>query len=263
VGQRQFLGVDPPVLWTLLPLVAFGSSYVSRVGSFTAGQAMFTMMVLIVFNLMRPTGWQVGILRIEDVLVGALVGLVVSVLLWPRGGPAAVQRAIDGALEVGSRYLTAAVTRVTRGASEQSDDAVNALSRETLVAVRTYGDAVRDYLSENAGAIDTAMLDVANRIPRLRTAGDLIADIVPPPLGVYPRARRVLEVHTAAVCDRLRTGRTTAVLPAISDEFIPALRSEARTGNLAAAAALPLVTAAANIGELELLYSVADAEPAQ
>lgn len=257
------LGVDPPVLWTLLPVVAFGSSYVSRVGSFTAGQAMFTMMVLIVFNLMHPTGWQVGILRIEDVLVGALVGLVVSVLLWPRGGPAAVQRAIDGALGVGARYLTAAVHRVTRGASEQSDDAVNALSRETLVAVRTYGDAVRDYLSENAGAIDTTMLDTANRIPRLRTAGDLIADVVPPPLGVYPRARRVLEAHTAAVCARLEAGSSSTVLPAISDEFIPALRSEAQTGTLAAAAALPLVTAAANVGELELLYSVADVEPAR
>ena len=140
---------------------------------------------------------------------------------------------------------------------------MNALSRETLVAVRTYGDAVRDYLSENAGAIDTTMLDTANLIPRLRTAGDLIADVVPPPLGVYPRARRVLEAHTAAVCARLEAGSSSTVLPAISDEFIPALRSEAQTGTLAAAAALPLVTAAANVGELELLYSVADVEPAR
>jgi uncharacterized membrane protein YccC len=256
------LGVDPPVLWTLLPLVAFGSSYVSRVGSFTAGQAMFTMMVLIVFNLMRPTGWQVGIVRIEDVLVGAAVGMVVSVLLWPRGGAAAVQRAIGGALAVGSRYLTAAVTRVTRGASEQSDDAVTTLGRETLVAIRTYGDAVRDYLSENAGAIDTEMLDTANRIPRLRTAGDLIADIVPPPLGVYPRARRVIEAHTALVCARLEGGPPAAARPALVDEFIPALRAEARPGELAAAAALPLVTAAANVGELELLYPAEADQPA-
>lgn len=247
------LGVDPPVLWTLLPLVAFGSSYVSRVGSFTAGQAMFTMMVLIVFNLMQPTGWQVGFARLEDILVGASVGMVVSVLLWPRGGAAAVRRAIDGALAVGSKYLTAAVARVTRGASEQADDAVSALSRETLVAIRTYGDAVHDYLSENAGAIDPELLDTANEIPRVRNAGDVIADIVPPPIGVYPRARRVLEDHTAAVSARL-DGEVTEPLPAISDEFVIALRSEARPGELAAAAALPLVTAAANVGELELLY---------
>ena len=255
-------GVDPPVLWTLLPVVAFGSSYVSRVGSFTAGQAMFTMMVLIVFNLMSPIGWKIGFARLEDILVGASVGLVVSVLLWPRGGAAAVQRAIDDALVVGSRYLTAAVNRVTRGASEQADDAVIALHRETLVAVRTYGDAVRDYLSESGGAIDTAMLDTTNRIPRLRTAGDHITDIVPPPLGTYPQARRVLERHTAAMCARLEGGPAGTPLSAISDEFIPALRADAGTGELAAAAALPLVTAAANVGELEVLYPALSAEPA-
>ena len=249
------LGVDPPVLWTLLPLVAFGSTYVSRVGSFAAGQAMFTVMVLIVFNLIEPAGWRIGIVRIEDVLVGALVGVAVSLVLWPRAGAAAVQRAIDGALGAGSRYLAAAVYRVTRGASEQSNDAIIGRSRETLAAMRTYGDAVHDYLSENAGAIDSDMLDTTSRIPRLRTAGDLIADIVPPPLGVYPRARRVLEAHTDVVCARLDGSRPDAALPGIHEEFIPALRAEARPGELAAAAALPLVKAAASIGELELLYA--------
>ena len=256
------LGVDPPVLWTLLPIVAFGSTYVSRVGSFTAGQAMFTMMVLIVFNLMQPTGWKVGLARIEDILLGAAVGMVVSVLMWPRGGAAAVQRAIAGALVSGSHYLNAAVTRVTRGASEQADDAVTTLGNGTLVAVRTYGDAVRDYLSENAGAIDPAMLDTANRIPRLRAAGDVIADVIPPPLGVYPRARRVLEDHTAAVCARLEGDGSSEPLPTISDDFVTALCAEARPGELAAAAALPLVTAAANVGELELLYPAQAPVPA-
>lgn len=256
------LGYDPPILWTLLPLVAFGSTYVSRVGSFTAGQAMFTMMVMIVFNLMQPTGWQVGLARIEDVLVGAAVGLVVSVLLWPRGGEAAVRRAIDHALETGSRYVSAAVRRVTRGASEQADDTLNVLGQDALVAMRTYGDAVRDYLSENAGAIDAGMLDTANRIPRLRIAGDLISDIVPPPLEVYPRARQVLEDHTALVCARLDSDQSAEPLPPISDDFVPALRADAWPGDLAAAAALPLVAAAANIGELEVLYPDETAEAA-
>ena len=81
----EVLGVDPLVMWTLLPLVAFGSAYVPEIGSFTAGQAAFTMMVLIVFNMIRPTGWQVGLIRLEDVVVGTFVAVVVSVLLWPRG----------------------------------------------------------------------------------------------------------------------------------------------------------------------------------
>jgi len=88
----ELLGVDPVVLWILLPIVAFGSAYVPEVASFVAGQAAFTMMVLINFNLIVPTGWQVGLIRVEDVVVGALVGIVVSVLLWPRGATAAVPR---------------------------------------------------------------------------------------------------------------------------------------------------------------------------
>ena len=254
------LGVDPIVMWMLLPVVAFGSTYVSQVGSFMAGQAMFTMMVFIVFNLIQPTGWKVGLVRIEDIVLGAAVGLTASVLLWPRGATESVRRAVDAALEVSSRYLTVAVARVTRGASEQSDDAVMALSQDALTAVRTYGDAVRNYLSEAGGAVDTSLLDTDSRIPRLRTTSDMIADIPPPPLNVYPSARKVLEEHTAAVCALLADGGAARVLPPISDDFVPALRAEAGGGPLAVAAALPLVTTAANIGELELTYSATHEE---
>jgi len=248
------LGVDPIVMWVLLPIVTFGSTYVSRVGSFMAGQTMFTMMVFIIFNLIQPTGWQVGLIRLEDIALGAAVGLTASVLLWPRGAVAAVRRAIDAALQVSSRYLIAAVTRITRGASEQSEDTVMALSQDTLAAVRTYGDAVRNYLSESAGTVDPDVLDSDNRIPRLRTTADLIADLPPPPLGAYPRARKVLEQHTIAICTALGGGERTAALPPISDDFIPALRADTQGGELSVAAAMPLMTTAANIGELEMTY---------
>jgi hypothetical protein len=117
---------------------------------------------------------------------------------------------------------------------------------------------VRIYLSENGGAIDTGMLAAANLIPQLRTAADLVADITPPPPGVFLRARKVLETHTAAVCARLDGSRPAADRGAVSDEFIPALRAEAH-GPDSAVAALPLVAAAANIGELELSYSTTPA----
>lgn len=255
------LGVDPVVMWTLLPVVAFGSTYVNVVGSFVASQAMFTMMVLIVFNLMQPMGWQVGLIRVEDIVVGASVGLIVSALLWPQGAATAVRSAIDAAVSSGSRYLAAAVHRVTRGESEQADDEVAAMSQESIKAARSHSDAVRTYLSESAGAIDSELLDDGNRIPRLRVAADLIADLTPPPPEVYPRARQVLDDHTAALCARI-DGHAPAspdatTLPPISDDFIPALRAEAQPGELAAHAALPLVTTAANLGELELTYPAA------
>lgn len=263
------VGVDQVVLWALLPVATFASTYVLSVGSFTASQAMFTMQVLIVFNMMRPTGWQIGLVRIEDIALGASVGLVVSALLWPAGARAALERSITGAMTACSRYLAGAVVRVTRGASPQWDRRVAELGRQALVAARTYGDALRTYLAETGGTVDPGLLDTASRIPRLRTAADLIAEIVPPPAGRYPGTARVLEEHAIALCGRLDGSDPTRSVGPMSDEFVPALRAEARgtaRGTARgddAAGALPLVTTAANIGELELIYPAAEAgEPA-
>ena len=107
----ELIGVDPVVLWAALPVVAFLAAFVPDVWSFAAGQAAFTMLVLIVFNLMHPSGWQVGLTRIEDIAVGGAVGVVVSLLLWPRGSGNAVGNATDAAFVVGARYLRTAVRR--------------------------------------------------------------------------------------------------------------------------------------------------------
>jgi len=251
----ELLGVDPQVLWILLPVVAFGSAYVPEVYSFVAGQAAFTMMVLINFNLIVPTGWQVGLVRVEDVVVGALVGIVVSVLLWPRGATAAVSKAIADARTVGAKFLKEAVLRVTRGASEDAGDRVIALSHQALEASRTVDDAVRQYLSENGGATDlrAPVVRAANRAIRVRAAAELITDVVPPPLGIYPRTRQVLEEHAEAICARL-TDDPHRKLEPISDQFVLALRADATGNELSISAALPLTAVAANLGELELLY---------
>jgi uncharacterized membrane protein YgaE (UPF0421/DUF939 family) len=256
----ELVGVDPIVMWSLLPLVAFGSAFVPEVASFIAGQAAFTMMVLIIFNLIAPTGWSVGLIRIEDVIVGAMVGIVVSVLLWPLGVRKRVSKVIDESFAVGAAFLTAAVLRVTRGASEEATNKVIALSQDALEASRTVDDGVRQYLSESSGSADVRgpVVRRANRAVRLRAAAELIADVVPPPHGVYARTRKVLETHTAAVCRHVTGGSPGQVLQPISDDFVVALRAEAADDELAVAAALPLVTAAAHIGELELLYPTGD-----
>ncbi|WP_370332294.1 FUSC family protein [Mycolicibacterium hippocampi] len=254
----SLVGVDPAVLWILLPLAVFGSAYVPEIASFTAGQAAFTMMVLIIFNLVVPTGWQVGLIRVEDVVIGALVGVFVSLLLWPRGATASVTRAIDSARTSFARYLQAAVLRITRGAFEERTDEVATLSYNALAASRVIDDAVRQYLSESSGETDfrAPIVRSFNRAIRLRSAADLIADIpTPPPLSAYPKVRVVLESHADAICDRL-AGRfdPQGSWAPIADDFVLALRSEARDDDLGVSAALPLLTVAALLGELELVW---------
>ncbi len=249
VAVIELVGVDPVVMWILLPAVAFGSAFVPEVASFIAGQAAFTMMVLIIFNLIQPSGWAVGLIRVEDVVVGALVGVTVSVLLWPRGASAPVSRAVDSARAAGAALLKAAVHRVIRGASEAADDRVFSLSRSALEASRVLDDAVRQYLSENSqDDVRAPIVRAANRAVRLRAAAELVVDVVPPPLGVYPRTRELLGLHADMVCAEGVSG------PPISDDFVLALRAEAGDDELAVSAALPLLTVAAHLGELELLY---------
>ncbi len=254
----HLIGANPVLLWVLLPIVAFGSAYVPDVFSFVAGQAMFTMLVLTIYNLLSPAGWRVGLIRLENVLVGAAVGVVVSLLLWPRGSAAVVQRTLASARTAGTQYLTAAVRRVTRGASEAATDRVHALSFDALTASRTVDDAVRHFLSESSGATElrAPVVRAANQTVRLRAAADLIADVVPPPLAPYRAAREVLEAHAASICARISgtDGPGAADHSPISDDFVLALRAEADGGTLSVEAALPLVTVAASLGELELLY---------
>lgn len=255
----ELLGVDPAVLWTVLPVAAFLAAFVPDVWSFTAGQAAFTMLVLIVFNLIHPTGWQVGLVRIEDIVVGGAVGVLVSLLLWPRGSGNAVTAAIRSAFVVGTDYLCTAVSRITHGTSAA---AVEALGHRALTASRTVDDAVRQYLSESGGPADhrAPIVRKANRTAKLRVAADLIADIpAPPSAGSYPSTRTVLDAHAGIVCDRM-SGRTDTPIgnDLIAEHFVIALRAEAPDAAHPVADALPLVTVAANLGELQLLYPVPD-----
>lgn len=262
------VGVDPAVLWILLPVVVFGSAFVPEVASFTAGQAAFTMMVLIFFNLIVPTGWSVGLIRVEDVVVGALVGMMVSLLLWPRGATASAEAAVESARKVFARYLEVAVRRITRGSYEEMADKLAILSQNAIVSTRVADDAVRQYLSEGGGTTDFRgpIIRAFNRAIRVRATADLIMDIpTPPPLGTYPKVREVLEFHADAIRDRL-SGKlgTGGDWTPIGEEFVLALRSESsgvgappprsEGGEMAISAAMPLVTVAAAIGELELVY---------
>jgi hypothetical protein len=252
------VGVDKHVLWLLMPLVVFGSAFVPEIASFTAGQAAFTMMVLIFFNLIIPTGWSVGLIRVEDVAVGALVGVMVSVLLWPRGATASAATAVESARGVFANYLEAAVRRITRGEYEQMADKLAILSHDALAETRVADDAVRQYLSESGGSTDFRgpIVRSFNRAIRVRAAADLIMDIpTPPPFGTYPRLRAVVEEHTDAISDRLsgKLGAGGDWAP-IGEEFAVALRAESTGDEMSIAAAMPLVTMAAAIGELELVY---------
>src|SRR5207248_4522103 len=79
------IGTHSAVLWAVLPVAILLAAYAPRAISFAAGQAGFTIVVVILFNIIQPTGWKVGLVRIEDVAIGFAISLGVGFLFWPRG----------------------------------------------------------------------------------------------------------------------------------------------------------------------------------
>ena len=105
-------GNNPTVMWIALPLVIFAASYAAGAIGFVAGQAAFTLTVILIFNLIAPAGWQVGLVRIEDVAVGTGISVVVGLLLWPRGA----RRDLAGDGRLLSRCHPLPRTRIRTGA---------------------------------------------------------------------------------------------------------------------------------------------------
>ena len=60
------------------PIAVLLAAYSPGVAPFAVGQAAFTVMVIVLFNILVPTGWKVGELRIEDVALGAAVDAILA-----------------------------------------------------------------------------------------------------------------------------------------------------------------------------------------
>ena len=54
------IGTHEVVLWAVLPLAVLLAAYAPRAISFAAGQAGFTVVLFVLFNLIQPVGWRSG-----------------------------------------------------------------------------------------------------------------------------------------------------------------------------------------------------------
>jgi uncharacterized membrane protein YccC len=137
------IGTSTPALWAALPIAVAVAAYAPGALPFTFGQAAFTVVVLVLFNLLAPAGWRVGLLRIEDVAIGCLVSLVVGVLFWPRGAASVVGDDLADAFRRGAAYLTQAVEWAL-GTRDEPPDAGAA----AVTAGIRLDEALRGFLAE-------------------------------------------------------------------------------------------------------------------
>jgi hypothetical protein len=165
---------DSTTLWLLFPLAVLLAGLAPAVISFAAGQAAFTITLLILYNIIAPAGWKVGLVRIEDVAIGCAVSLVVGALFWPRGAGAAFGQAASEAYAGTARYLRAAVMfGVVR--CDRRLPATPVPREESLhaaAAARRLDDAFRGFLAER-GTKQTAATDHRRPLAAVRSGGPL------------------------------------------------------------------------------------------
>ncbi len=147
---------------------------------------------MILYNVIAPTGWRVGLVRVEDVAIGGAVSLAVGVLFWPRGAGSALGLALADSYTDSVRYLARAVQYgVSRcaqppaqpGRAEQGPaDPLEPPLAESLLAAaasRRLDDTFRTYLAER-GPKPVPVAEITGLltgVASVRLAADAVVDL--------------------------------------------------------------------------------------
>ena len=189
------IGKGSGALWAVLPIAVFVAAYAPGTAPFAVGQAAFTVTVAVLFNLLVPVGWKVGVVRIEDVAIGCAVSILVGLLFWPRGVSAVVGDDLADAYRSGAAYLRQAIERATGLRRAQPDTAPAA-----VVAGARLDEALRSFLAEQ-GSKRIAKQDLWRLVGgtmRLRLTARALAEL-PGDAGAAGAPREALERRAATL----------------------------------------------------------------
>jgi len=217
------VGTHQTILYLALPVSIFLAAYTPSAISFLVGQAAFSINLIVFFNLLSPAGWRVGLVRIEDVLLGTAIGVGAGLLLWPRGARADF------------RYALAALYRAVAVYLDESFDRVLALNgatgkpnrRPAAEARKLAGEAFDILLNERARKPDpperrAALLAGGSHAILIADLLNVIADMgyeaadCPNGAQVVKRQKQAAVSSLRALADRL-AGRSDVPLQRVSN----------------------------------------------
>jgi len=168
------IGTGQTSMWVAFPLAILVAAYAPGTAPFAIGQGAFTIVIVVLFNLLDPIGWKVGLLRVEDVAIGCAVSVVVGVVFWPRGAAALVGDDLADAFRSGAQYLTQAVDWALSERPVPPE-----VASATVTAGLRLDDALRGFLAEQgtkrASKEDLWMLVTATL--RLRLTASTLAGL--------------------------------------------------------------------------------------
>ncbi|MFF5181203.1 FUSC family protein [Micromonospora sp. NPDC000316] len=86
VSGVVMLVVDAPIVYAVvLPVTLLLALGVGRLLGPVWQQALFTVLLTVVFAQLSPEGWRLAEARLVDVVLGAVIGVLAGVAIWPRG----------------------------------------------------------------------------------------------------------------------------------------------------------------------------------
>jgi uncharacterized membrane protein YccC len=141
------IGTETALLWVCLPPAVLLAAFAPRVISFAAGQAGFTLVLLILFNVIEPVGWRVGLVRVEDVAIGFAISLAFGILFWPRGAGAVLRRRLAATYALAADAVAAALDAGVGGGDPDRAERAIVVADD---AARRLDEAFRQALAERS-----------------------------------------------------------------------------------------------------------------
>ena len=136
-------------------------SYAPRAISFAAGQAGFTVVLFVLFNILQPVGWHRGVeetssRKLEDIAIGSAISLGVGLLFWPRGAGVLLRENIATSFSRNADYVLAAERELVDGegggataaAAAAAATAAHRLRRTPIARPLTERSARQDAVAE-------------------------------------------------------------------------------------------------------------------
>ncbi|SEB64352.1 FUSC family protein [Streptomyces sp. TLI_105] len=205
-ASLALVGTDIEVYAVALPplmLVTFTLGPVKGVGW---AQALFTVVVALVFAQLAPATWQLAEFRLLDVLTGSAIGAVFGLLAWPRGAHDELRRSVAVLLRIAAEIVVATTAQIAAGGRRVP--VVTAPGHRSLQHALVMAEsAYAQYQSEPKGP-------------------------TPPPVGQDWQAALIAGHHALWGADRLLVPPEPVVVPPLGRE---AAESAIRTGDRVAA----------------------------
>lgn len=224
------IGVEPAALWATFVLAVVVAAYTPGTAPFAVGQAAFTVVLVVLYNILEPAGWKVGVYRLEDVAIGAGVSVLIGVLLWPRGATKVAGKDLADALEQdGADLVESTAWAVGLRETPPNDEAAR-------IASGRLDDAVRTALVERGTVGRDDVWKLVGGSARLRLLAASLTATAPPSFPGTDARQSLLEesVALAGRCERLAE-KVGAVRASVLAELADLAPSEEPVRSLPAA----------------------------